>query len=104
VSGEAALSRAIQDALENIGCLVARVQSGTARGAGGHHMRLARKGTPDLWVCGLHWHGWLECKLPGEEPTEGQLKWHRAARSAGVRVEVVRSVEQALRVVTGRQA
>lgn len=99
--GETELSRAIQDALESIGCLVVRVNSGAARGAGGHYMRLARAGTPDLWVCRLGWHGWIECKLPGEEPSPKQLAWHLAARASGARVEVVRSVEQALRVVRG---
>jgi hypothetical protein len=46
---ETELSRSIQSALEGLGALVTRIQSGSLRGAGGH-VQCARKGTPDLGV------------------------------------------------------
>lgn len=100
---ETQLSRSIQDALEGIGCLVARVQSGELRGAGGHHVQGAIAGTPDLWVAGHQgWQGWLEVKTPSGVISSHQEAWHSVARGRGVKVEVVRSVEQALRVVLGK--
>lgn len=101
---ETKLSRSIQVALESIGCIVVRVQAGTARGVHGGHMELAMPGTPDLWVAAQGFQGWLEVKFAGGVLNSHQEAWHKVARSRGVRVETVRSVEQALRVVTGRVA
>ena len=93
-----------QTALESIGCLVVRVQAGDLRGAGGHHVQGAMAGTPDLWVAGggQGFQGWLEVKVPGGVLSSHQEAWHSIARGRGVKVEVVRSVEQALRVVLGK--
>lgn len=90
---ETDLSRAIQQALEAIGALVVRVQSGTARGG---KQRLAKTGTPDLWVA---WRGatmWLEVKLPGEKLSEAQEIWHAKCRAEGGDVRVVQSAHEAL--------
>lgn len=95
---ETQISRGIQDAIEAMGLIVERLQSGTATGLRGGRMRLASPGTPDLFVAvggGL----FLECKTPTGKLSENQLRWHRIARAHGVRVEVVRSVEDAVRVV-----
>lgn len=108
---ETDLSRKIQVALESLGCLVVRVNSGQLRGAGGHVVKLAPVGTPDLYVIAPrfpsrpgYWAGWLEVKAPGGVLSSHQQAWHDMARSRDVRVEVVRSVEGALRIVTGRAA
>jgi hypothetical protein len=96
---ETALSREIQDALESIGAVVVRIQSGTFRGAGGHMVRGADKGTPDLAVI---WRGrtqWFEVKTREGELSHEQDSWHRNARQQGARVFTVRSAEQALRIV-----
>lgn len=98
---ETALSREIQDALESLGALVVRVQSGTFRGAGGHVVHGAQKGTPDLYVAWRGRHQWLEVKTSEGELSHEQDSWHRFARQQGERVFTVRSVEQALRVVRG---
>ena len=97
---ETALSRESQDALESIGAIVVRVQSGKLN-VRGHWVQLAPEGTPDLWVA---WRGnqqWLEVKTREGEASHEQDSWHRAARQQGVRVYIVRSVEQAIRVVRG---
>ncbi len=111
MSSETQLSRAVQAALESIGCIVVRVQAGELRGAGGHHVQGAMAGTPDLYVIGPRvmtgggsaWAGWLELKVANGVLSSHQQAWHDLAKSRGVRVETVRGVEQALRIVTGRQ-
>lgn len=99
---ETALSRAIQDALEAMGALVVRVQSGSVP-TGRGYMRLAPKGTPDLYVAWRGRQGWLEVKsVDGwNRVTEEQTEWHERAAKHGVRVAVVRSVEEAARAVKG---
>jgi hypothetical protein len=92
-------SHDIQKALEGLGALVVRVQAGVFRGANGHVVRAARKGTPDLWVAYRGEAGWLETKTPEGRLSPEQKAWHEHARKLGVRVEVPRSVEQALRTV-----
>jgi hypothetical protein len=64
MSGETEISGAIRDALESIGCVVVRVNSGTAPGHGGGFMRLAKEGTPDIWAARRGFQGWLETKTP----------------------------------------
>lgn len=99
---ETQLSRDIQDALEGLGALVVRVQSGKHR-SGPHWIQCAAPGTPDLVVI---WRGhttWLEVKTESGDLSHEQDSWHRAARQQGARVHIVRSVEQALRVARGVQ-
>ncbi len=97
---ETQLSRAVQDALETMGALVVRVQSGMVRGPHGV-VQLAPAGTPDLWVGWRNASGWLEVKSESgrNRVDPAQVRWHAAAERQGVRVEVVRSVEQAVRAV-----
>lgn len=65
-----------------------------------------KRGVPDLvlpvpkmyddrLVVGLY----LELKRGNNKPTDAQLKFHRAARDAGWRVEVVRTVEEAVAAI-----
>lgn len=103
MTSETQLSRQVQVALESIGCVVVRVNSGQLRGSGGHVVKLAKAGTPDLWFAFQGRQGWIELKADWRV-TEEQVAWHERARKQGVFVVVVRSVEQALRVVTGRAA
>ncbi len=99
---ETQLSRAIQDALEAMGALVVRVQSGGLRTPSGY-VRLAPAGTPDLYVAWRGSQGWLEVKsVDGwNRVTEDQTEWHERATKHGVRVEVVRSVRAAVDAVKG---
>ena len=64
-------------------------------------MRLASSGTPDLWWAYRGHSGWLEVKTTAGELSHEQERWHSRARQQGVRVYIVRSVEQAIRVVRG---
>ena len=96
---ETDLSRSIQGALQSIGALVVRVQSGRARGRVGM-VRLAREGTPDLWVAYRGREGWLEVKTPRGRLSAAQEAWHACARQQGSRVAVVRSAAEAVEVVT----
>lgn len=89
---ETALSRNARSAIEDIGVPTERVQSGTARGG---RTRLAKKGTPDIVTP----YGWLEAKLPGEEPSAVQLKWHALWRAHGARIETFTTVKEAVSIV-----
>lgn len=65
-------------------------------------MQLAEPGTPDLCLPALG--AWLEIKTARGSLLPSQVMWHRRAEREGVRVAVVRSVEQAVRVVREWQA
>ena len=91
---ETDLSRSIRKALTAAGIMVERIQSGVIP-ARGRRIHCASIGTPDLWAQ----YGFLEVKLPGENPTAEQLEWHARARRAGVRVAVVHSESEALETV-----
>jgi hypothetical protein len=101
---ETDLSRSIRLALATLGVWVIRVQAGTIPalyGATRRYIHCAAPGTPDLCLPAL---GWLEVKTDAGEPSPVQLAWHTRAAREGVRVAVVRSVEQAVRVVREWQA
>ncbi len=95
---ETALSKSIRDTLEIMGALVTRVQSGTIRGPHGT-VHCADAGTPDLHVAWRGGSGWLEVKDERGLLSDAQVAWHMEALRQGQRVEVVRSVEQAVRAV-----
>jgi len=88
-------SKSIRLALESIGCVVRRVQCGTARSG---RQRLAKAGTPDLWVA--RWHGvsgWLEVKRdPTEKPSPKQVAFHADMSRRGINCAVVCSVGAAI--------
>lgn len=54
------------------------------------------EGSPDIvgWLIGSGRTFCLEVKVPGKRATKEQLQWHAAARSQGVFVAVVHSIEE----------
>lgn len=97
---ESDLSRAIQQVLRARGCKVIRIQAGAmpiAAAKGRRFMRFAEPGTPDLLVIR---HGgiytWLEVKTAEGELSEAQRAWHKWAVRAGLRIAVVRSIQEAI--------
>lgn len=51
---------------------------------------LGRRHAPDVIVIiPGKWHAFVECKAPGEKPTQGQLREHQFMRSAGILVDVI---------------
>ena len=96
---ETQLQSAIQSALQRLGYVVLRLNSGSARRRG-YRIRLCPEGTPDLLV--LLRAGrvlWIEVKLPGESLSAAQDEWrHRAARE-GHLVVVVHSAATAIAAV-----
>ena len=92
---EGAIQREIVDALERLGFLVIRLQSGLVRFRGSF-IHLAPKGTPDLMVVGF---GFLECKTARGKLNADQVAWHKRAAELGERVAVVRSGRQAIETV-----
>ena len=95
---ETALSASIRAAILSMGYRCERVNSGSVPTRGGWYHG-ASTGTPDTII--VHPYGWLETKTDEYDLSEGQKKWHREHAALGVRIAVVRSVEQALRVVKG---
>lgn len=96
---ETELTRAIIDMLTGLGIVVWRQQCGSVRVKRGY-MHLAPEGTPD--ICGHMPDGralFLEVKMPKEKPTAEQEAFLSRAARAGCLVGVVRSVEDAVRVV-----
>lgn len=102
---ETELQASIVSALERLGHIVIRVQSGKVKVRGGW-MQLAPEGTPDLCVLGppyptlLTTTTWLETKVQGGKLRPAQVAWHERAKKGGHRVAVVRSVAEALAAVS----
>lgn len=98
--GETEVSKQIRDTLAALGIWVIRVQSGTIP-LRGRHVHCAEPGTPDLWTP----HGWLEVKRTlKDKARESQRAWHEKAAKHGVRVALVASPAEAVRVVMGWRA
>ena len=95
--GETQTSKAIRDALEQLGVWVIRLQVGSFR-VGGRYVRSGEPGLPDLWCPALN--ACLEVKTQDGALSAEQTLWHQRAKEAGVRVAVVRSVSEAVKVVT----
>ncbi len=97
---ETELQRAIKEALEGMGVWVVRTASAGKRSSRG--VKTGEPGIPDLHLVSLYpandESGWLEVKLPGEDLSEDQIKWHARAQARGIRVETVFSVSQAVQV------
>lgn len=99
---EAALSRAIREAIALTGATVTRHQSGTLR-VGGRTIRMGDPGWPD--IVGYDREGrfvGIEVKVPKGRVEPHQAAWHEQARKAGCRVGVARSVREAVDIVTGK--
>jgi len=93
-SQETKLSKEIRDALAKIGIMLERIQSGIVPLRHGGFLHAASAGTPDVWT-GL---GFIEIKDKTELSQE-QLTWHAKAKKNNVRVEVARSVADAIGIV-----
>jgi hypothetical protein len=91
---ETAISKDIHGALDLLGVLWERVNSGAIK-RGRNMIHLARKGTPDTWTE----LGWLESKTPIGKLNEDQKAWHARAKRHGVRVAVVRDVRETIAVI-----
>lgn len=96
---ETDLSRSIAKAVEQLGCIVVRVQSGKVPTRGGF-MQLAERGTPDRLVLGAHGQSlWLEIKQPGKQLAPDQVAWEKKAARLGHVVVRVDSVSSAIAAV-----
>lgn len=99
---EAALQRAVCHALRAIGCrvheniVVRHGRRATGAGTGSPDLLVAVPGVRPKWAE----HVWLELKTPTGRVRPGQTEWHAEAARAGERVHVVRSVAEAIAVVT----
>jgi hypothetical protein len=102
--GETALVRSILQALPALGIWCWRVNSGVTVLGGGKSRRVIRgapPGTPDiLGVLPTGRMFGLEVKTERGKLQPSQIEWHAQAERFGVRVSVVRSVEQAMAIVT----
>lgn len=93
------VTRPVIDAINALPeCFAYRVHSGKVKVRGGW-MQLAPKGTPDLFamVRGVAVH--FETKVERGRLSAEQREMHAHLRRAGARVEVVRSVAEAMTVV-----
>jgi hypothetical protein len=98
---ETALSKSIRKALAALGCWTIRIQSGVIPALYNGKKRFihcAEPGTPDVLVLGPL--GFLEIKTAKGKLSADQKRWHDRAAKLGVRVAVVRSVKEAVEVVS----
>lgn len=89
---ESAISHSICQYLISNGFMVERIQSGTLR-VGKRYVHCAGEGTPDLWTS-MFGGCFIEVKAPTGRLSPAQKIWHDRARAHGVRVIVVRNVEE----------
>jgi len=92
---ETQLSASIRGALEANGVWVIRTGVNMKRGKRG--TQSGEPGMPDLL---LPEFGWLETKTDEGAVSPVQFVWHQKAKMRGVRVAVVRSIEEALMQVS----
>lgn len=92
--GETELQKAIVSALTQNRVWVIRTQVSGRRGS--RSVATGEPGMPDLYLPGL---GHLEIKHGTGKLSDVQVEWHERARKAGVKVETVRSVSEAISVV-----
>jgi hypothetical protein len=91
---ETDLSAAIRGALEANNFWIIRMQVSGRRGR--RSIASGERGMPDLHLPALN--GWLEVKTKDGKVSPDQKAWHFRAQRSGVKVAVVRSVQEALRV------
>jgi hypothetical protein len=99
---ESELQKAVCEALRRVGCgvtvnvVVRKGRRATGGGKGSADLLVAIPGARPRWAEVV----WMELKLPktGRVSPE-QEAWHAEQRSFGMRVEVVRSVTEALAIV-----
>ncbi len=91
---ESDLQASIMSALRSCGFWVIRTGV-TKKRSRSHGTNSGEPGMPDLYLPGF---GHIEVKLPNEDLSDEQRAWHDRAKRNNVRVAVVTSVEQALRL------
>jgi hypothetical protein len=89
---ESALQKAIVSALESRSHWV--IRTGVTKKRSGRGTQSGEPGIPDLFLASVN--AWLEIKLPGRTLSPDQQRWHAHAKSVGIRVWTVDSVEEAL--------
>jgi hypothetical protein len=97
---ESDLQRAILETLSAKRIWAMRLNSGTmvvGSGAAQRRIRMCPPGTPDILV--LRPYGFLEVKTKKGKLSDAQRAWHSMAESEGIRVQVVRSISDALGAV-----
>ena len=91
---EVDIQRGAMRALRSLGFWVIRFGVSRKRGPSGTHS--GEKGMPDVFLPGL---GFLEFKASEKDKLEpDQILWHAKAAKAGINVEVVWTIEQAVNV------
>ncbi len=102
---ESAISHSIKQYLISQDIPVERIQSGVlcvqTPGRRPRWVHCADGGTPDLW-CALCGGCFLEVKTPDGRLSTVQKQWHDRARLWGVKIFVVRSVDDVIRLREGR--
>lgn len=98
---ETAVQRAIIEALQTLGCLVFRLNSGAIDGTDLRgqrmHVELCPPGTPDVMAVLLDGRVvWVECKYKKGRLSPAQVAMHRDLRQRGHLVIVARSVDDLL--------
>lgn len=108
---ESELSRAVRLALTAKGAWVIRIQSGTipvGQGTAKRFIHCGEPGCPDLLVmysgrdCVARFC-WLEVKTKTGKLSATQSAWHMRAATRGVRVHVVRGLNEAMGAVFGSE-
>jgi hypothetical protein len=105
VTENADITRPLYDAINAIPyCVAHRLHSGKVKVRRGW-MQLEPKGTPDVLALlrngpmQMHWPVYFETKALDGEERASQVKRHRELRAIGFRVEVPRSLPEAMAVV-----
>lgn len=97
---EARISRSIRRILHDAGYDVTSTEQGYRRGPGGTRIT---PGVPDLYVRGHGVRFWVEVKAPKGRLRESQVAWISREVTAGGRVYVWRSPDEAKRYVSTKQ-
>lgn len=95
---ETEISKNIAKALEKLGFIVIRLQSGMIK-SGARFIHLCPKGTPDRICLGKNGVTlWFEIKKEDGDLSEDQIKWHEKAIALGHKVFTIKSVEEAVNI------
>lgn len=94
---ETVISKGIAEALEKLGFIVIRMQSGIIKASGGRFIHLAPKGTPDRIAMGPNGLTiWFEIKKEDGKLSKEQIEWHKKLTELGHKVFTVTSAAEAV--------
>lgn len=96
---EAALQAKIVKALQKLGAHVIRTNAGMTRNSAGDMINIGEAGRSDLHVCFKGRFVALEVKTATGRLTDKQARYLEQVRAAGGIGEVVRSVDEALKIL-----